>query len=323
MGKGAKHRLSQNDFVMNIYGLFSDEYESTPVKSIWEISLDVKTIIERLEKKYDVTYSSEIWVWTQLKRYEQDLGVKLFRKIKADDGENNFSVALNYPYLNFFQKKHLFVNEKIKVANGIYDKIIESIRFTNKNKPINIFLGAGTLCYHLATIIAGSEELAERKVSIFTNNLGALTKLITPGECNPNMEIIIPEGRIDQVTYTITGSNETMTENNFDYIIQGTSCVCDGELYIESTEEQIRKKAILKKTSGMKILALTKKEFSAKPIENSIPYGNVSDYDYLIVPKKGSSSEVKKKYEELFETLSLKLTPEIINWNYEIYKVKN
>ncbi len=324
MGNSSKHRLNQKDLVMNIYGFFSEEYEQTPTESIWDISLPVETIISRLKEKCDVSYKSDLWVWTQLKRYEEELGVKLFRKVKIKPGDNQFSIALNFPYINFFQKKHLFVNEKIKVANGIYDKILNYTQNKGSKEPVKIFLGAGTLCYHLSTIIADSPNRSKQKFSIYTNNLGALTQLIAPGTANQNIVVSIPEGRVDPVTYTITGENsDYFTSTNFDFIIQGTSCVCNHDLYIESTDENIRKREILKEASGQKILALTKKEFSSSPVENTVSYGNISDYDYVVVPKKSSSSPVSKEYEELFKETRTILTPEILNWNYEIYKVEN
>lgn len=319
MRKNSKQRLSQQEFVMNVFGFFSEDYENSPGKSIWDISLDVEDIISRLKDKYDVTYSSELWVWTQLNRYEQELGINLFRKIKR--GKKSFAIVLSHPYINFFQKKHLFINEKIKVSNGIYDMIVNYANNRHINAPLKIFLGAGTLCYHLSTIIAGSGFLSERKIIIYTNNLGALTQLISPGKHNANLDIKVPDGSIDQTTYTITGRNESFSESEFDFIIQGTSCICEEKLFIESVEERIRKGAILKKTSGIKVLALTKKEFMPEPIENSEAYGQISDYDFIVVPKRSAATELKKSYEESFDSLRASLTPEIISWNYEIFKI--
>ena len=132
----------------------------------------------------------------------------------------------------------------------------------------------------------------------------------------------MPEGDVDPVTYTIIGeNNEYYAGHEFDFIIQGTSGIVDGKLYIESAVEKIRKKAILISARGYKILALTKHEFADERNKNTESYGFLSDYDSIIVPRKGNTQSQKKKHELKFEESESLLVPEILNWNYEIYKV--
>ncbi len=322
MGNTSKHRLKQKDLVMNIFGFFSEEYEKSNAGSIWEIILPIEKIITNLEKKCDVSYKSDLWVWTQLKRYEEELGVKLFKKVKNSENDKQFSITLNYPFTHFFQKQHLFVTEKIKVANGVFDKIQEYTRKNYTQESVKIFLGAGTLCYHLSTIFAERSLQNNIKYFIHTNNLGALSQLIAPGIDHNNIIVSLPEGKVDPVTYAIIGdNNEFYANTEFDFIIQGTSCINNGNLFIESHKENIRKKAILKNTRGQKILAITTHEFFDQPLDNTQIYGDMKDYDFIIVPKKSIDSPVKKEHERIFEESKKYLSPEIINWNYEIYKV--
>lgn len=324
MGNNSKHRLKQKDLVMNIFGFFSEEYERNSTGSIWDITIPINRIIKNLEEKCDVSYKSDLWVWQQLKRYEEELGVKLFKKVKSDKNEKEFSLSMNYPYINFFQKQHLYVNEKIKVANGVFDKIQEHVRKYGNRDPVKIFLGAGTLCYHLSTIFAQRSWQNKTKYSIHTNNLGALSQLIAPGINHANIQISIPEGQVDSVTYTIIGeNNDFYTSTSFDFIIQGTSFIHEGDLFIESLQENERKEAVLINSNGQKILALTTHEFSSKTLAGSSAYGKITDYDYVIVPKKNLASAKKKQHEMLFEESKKYLTPEIINWNYEIYRVND
>lgn len=323
MSIGAKHRLNQRDLVMNIFGLFSEEYEISNAASIWEISLSIDHIIEKLEEKCDVSYKSDLWVWTQLKRYEEEIGVGLFKKLKSVGKEKSLAISMNYPYINFFQKQHLYVNEKIRVANGVFDKIQNVAERERRNGPFKIFLGAGTLCYHISTIFAERSWQSNVKYEIHTNNLGALNELIAPRVNHDNIQVSMPEGNVDSVTYTIIGeNNEVYNQKEFDFIIQGTSCIYEGDLYIESPREMVRKKAILKKTGGHKILALTKNEFSQEALPNSESYGSLKDYDSVVVPKQNTVSDAQKNYEMIFESFKPDLTPEILNWNYEIYRVK-
>ncbi len=324
MGNNSKHRLKQKDLVMNIFGFFSEEYERNPSGSIWDITMPINRIIKNLEDKCDVSYKSDLWVWQQLKHYEEELGVKLFKKVKPDKNGKEFFLSMNYPYINFFQKQHLYVNEKIKVANGVFDKIQEYLKNEGIKKIVKIFLGAGTLCYHLSTIFAERSWQNTIMYQIHTNNLGALSQLISPTVNHNNIVVSIPEGKVDHATYTIVGdNNDFYTTTEFDFIIQGTSCIHDGNLFIESRMENKRKKAILQNTSGQKILALTTHEFSYKPMENSESYGNIKDYDFIIVPKKSIDSSLKKEHEKIFSESKKNLTVEIINWNYEIYIVNN
>ncbi len=321
MGK-AKHRLKKKDLIMNIFALFSEEYEKSKHKSIWDIVISIEYVIEYLKEKCEVDYKSSLWLWTQMKRYEEELGVKLFRKVKKNDKE--FSIAIHYPFKNFFQKQHLYVTEKIKVANGVYDLLQNLSDTPDRRNRLRIILGAGTLCYHLSTILADHSWNSRIKYLIHTNNLGALEQLIIPGINNENIRISIPEGVVDPVTQTIIGENNAIYSNvEFDFIIQGTSYVYNGNLYIESGEESLRKHEILKKTKGKKILVLTKREFTDKLPDGMSEFGNIKDYDYAVIPKKSTDSTIKKKCESIFEQYSGLFIPQIINWNYEILKVNN
>jgi len=322
MDDGAKHRLNQKDLVMNILGLFSEEYEKQETGSIWDISISLESIIEKLKERCNVSYKSDNWVWTQLKRYEEEIGVNLFKRTKAENPGKSMFISMYSPYINFFQKQHLYVNEKIRVANGVFDKIQHFAEKEYKTEPIRIFLGAGTLCYHISTIFAERSWQSNIKYRIHTNNLGALNQLIAPKVNHENIVVTMPEGKVDSVTYTIIGeNNEFYKQNDFDFIIQGTSCIFENGLYIESSNEKIRKEVILKQTRGHKILALTKYEFSGKALSDSEVYGSIEDYDSIVIPKKSTASTLKKNHEIIFDKSKDKLIPEILNWNYEIYRV--
>ncbi len=323
MEKASKHRLKKKDLIMNIFALFSEEYERSTHDSIWDIIIPIEYVIEYLKEKCEVDYKSSLWLWTQMKRYEEDLGVKLFRKVKKDQSNKEFSIAIHYPFENFFQKQHLYVTEKIKVANGVYDLIRNVASINSKQNYIKIILGAGTLCYHISTILADRSWNSRVKYFIHTNNLGALEQLITPGINNDNIKISIPEGLIDPVTQTITGENNAIySDAEFDFIIQGTSYVYNGDLYIESNAESLRKKEILRKSKGKKILVLTKHEFVDNLPDGMSMFGSITDYDYVVLPKKSTDSQIKKKCENIFENYSHLFRSQIINWNYEILTVK-
>ncbi|MFA7395997.1 MAG: hypothetical protein WCY81_03285, partial [Sphaerochaetaceae bacterium] len=90
---------------------------------------------------------------------------------------------------------------------------------------------------------------------------------------------------------------------------------------IESEEEIVRKADLLHNHSGTKMLVLTKHECQDEPISGIQPYGELRDYDYVVVPRSVGHQNLKRydyrfqQYHDLFE-------PEIMNWNYSILKVK-
>ena len=129
-------------------------------------------------------------------------------------------------------------------------------------------------------------------------------------------------GTIDPVTYTIVGADPSeLASTEFDFIIQGTSCVHEGRLYIESHAERDIKQAILHRCRGTKVLVLTKHEFLDQPIPHIEPYGCLEDYEYVVVPRSSSEGVRKKQYDIRFEGYAQLLIPEILNWNYSIYRV--
>ncbi len=317
-----RHRLKQRDLVMSIFFLFSEEYERSQTESIWQVRVPIERVKDYLQSRHSVRYKSNLWVYTQLKRYEDEIGVKLFAKESIGSDPQDFALRIYYPFVNFLQKQHLYVNQKIKVANGAYDKIQHYSAARGDRKPVRLLLGAGSTIFHLAAIIAEKSSEKATRYSVYTHNLGALQQILNPKVNFGNIEVFMPQGKIDPVTYTIVGSPTPMFESSdFDFVIQGTSRVFDGKLYIESRAEWDRKRMILRSCHGQKLLVLTKHEFSDEPFPGTEPYGSVEDYDWVVVPKRSSEDGPKKRSEVLFDECTSVLKPEIISWNYEIYRV--
>ncbi len=309
---------------MNIFFLFEEEYEKQPVDSIWEIKLPIERIKEYLEKRFSVTYHSNLWVYTQLRRYEEDLGVKLFERIPAKQ-KGSFYLSIYKDMVKFYQKQHLYVSKKIKVANGVYDKIRNDFLALpdeeKKTKKIKILLGAGSTIFHLANIIAQKSWEDNIKYSIYTHNLGSLKRLLEPTVNYDRIKVSTPSGTVDPVTYTIIGDSTNLYHNtSFDYIIMGTSYIYKGKLYVESKAETEIKNTILNYQSKAKILILTKHEFTDIPPSNPKPFGNLSDYTYIVVPRFNITTKTKKKHDLIFNEYNKTLVPEIIHWNYSILK---
>lgn len=327
--RSTKHRLRKDDLVMKIFYFFSELYEQSSEESIWDVQVPIAEIRRYLSQRYEVNYNSDQWVLTQLRRYEDEIGVPLFRKVSGEEsgggrestGAGGASLAMHDEMVQFYQKKHLYVSQKIKVANGVYDLIRHEMSGTQK--PVTVLLGAGSTVYHLADILAEKSWEDELRYAIYTHNLGSLQTLLNHNVNYRNITVSILSGTIDPVTYTIVGDDiELFAKTPFDYIVQGTSCVHEGRLYIESHEELKVKRAILERCSGVKVLVLTKHEFQDKPIPDIEPYGHVKDYDYVVLPRSTMAGRrAAKPYEERLEKHLSMFETAIMNWNYLIYRV--
>ncbi len=81
-----QQRLKQKDLVFRVLRMFSEELERIHASSIWDIEISSTQIIENLKRQCDIDYKTEYWLWTQLKRYEEDTNIKLFTKINTSEG---------------------------------------------------------------------------------------------------------------------------------------------------------------------------------------------------------------------------------------------
>ena len=319
------HRLKREDLVMEVFSIISEVFEQSDEETIWDVSVPMPIIREHLSKRHGSTYSSDQWLQTQLKRYEKDLGVKLFRRDKClrQDNEREWRLSLHTDMVDFYQKQHLYVTEKIKVANGTYHFICRKARSASQySGPCTVLLGAGSTVYHLATIFAEDSYSTDLSFCLYTHNAGFIQKLLNSSVNYDRLSLRPIGGTLEPVTRTLlTTDLESIISTDFDVVVQGTSCVCDGKLYIESEVESHMKASILRECAGTKILVSTKHEFTDHPLPNTEPYGNLSEYDYLIVPHTPERTP-RKMYEKVFEQHRKYLEPEIFNWSYAIYRIR-
>ena len=313
-----KRRLKQQDLVSSIFRLFADEYENSDAESIWDINLPIERIKEYLKEKHDTSYRSNLWIYTQLKRYEEEAGIRLFTREQSGQNNQMFNLRIYDRMLSFAQKQHLYVTRKIKVANGVFDKIINRLNEQPDSRPVTLMLGAGSTIFHLAEIIAEYSQESRHEWHIYTHNIGVIHRLLASDVNSSRVKLSIPGGNIDPATYCIVSGDVSFYQDvPFDFIVQGTSSVVEGELFIESVEESAMKEAILHNCSGEKILVLTKHEFS-NPLAGRKSYGKISDYDFLVIPRIQKDSAHKKDYEKEFDRYRDFFQAYIVNWNYEI-----
>ena len=248
-------------------------------------------------------------------------GSSTVSKDSTECDKGSFYLSINDNMVQFYQKQHLYVSDKIKVANGVFEKITNEVKMRQAS-TVKIFLGAGSTIFHIANILAEKASQYPIRFCIYTHNLGALKRLLDTGVDLNNIDVFTAKGQIDPVTYTILGQVEEIDFGiPFDYVIMGTSYIIDGALYIESEKESVIKDAILHRLKGEKILVLTKHEFTDQSTRGLIPYGELHDFDSVIVPMHNTAQNTRKMHDNVFERYRNQLEPQIMHWNYTIFKV--
>lgn len=314
-----KHRIKRLDLVKSLFFLFSQEYDSRKDESILDIRIPLDQVIEYLQKELSVSYSGNQWIFTQIRNYEEEIGFRLFQKEKEAD--SSFSLRL-YSQMNAFeQKRHLYVSQKIKVSNGLYDMISNTPGLTRKSRPVRVLLGAGSTVYHLAEILIEKEKEFPFQLEIYTHNLSVMNSCLAPHVNHEHIKVYVPGGELDPVTNSIISPSAEFYENiDFDYIVQGTSYLSDGSVYVETSGESELKNRILKKCKGEKILILTGHEVHPQKTLNIPPFGELKDFDTLVIPH--NRNKVLKNLDKMLVDFEKILNPEILNWNYRIYKIE-
>jgi DeoR/GlpR family transcriptional regulator of sugar metabolism len=317
----AKRRLKRHDLVESLFVLFSSEYDGREVESILDFSLPIETVKTYLRNRFDVTYKGSEWIYTQIRNYEEEIGYPLFDKETRDAG--NPGLRLHPDMVAFEQKRHLYITQKIKVSNAVLDLIINTAPLPqNGGVEITLLIDAGSTMRHFADALAeGSLKKDAPVFNIYTHNISVIGRLLRPPVESGRIRITTPQGRIDHVTNAILGNNlELYAGVLFDYVIVGTSFLFKGRLWVELEEESTIKRRILRETRGPKLLVLTGHEVRRERPLSTEPFGELIDFDLLVIPY--NSTGILKNMDAMLAESAAILTPEIINWNYRIYRIR-
>ncbi|WP_020611805.1 sugar phosphate isomerase family [Sediminispirochaeta bajacaliforniensis] len=318
------HRVKRQDLIMALFVLFSSEYDRQSHESILDIVIPISEVKAYIEKRFRVSYSGSSWIYTQIHNYEDEIGYRLFDKERTDKDE--YALRLHRSMLAFAQKRHLYINQKIKVSNALYDMILhrsDSRQYAETSAPtIKLLIDAGSTVYHLADIIANHSSESSIYYEVFTHNISIIERFLEPHVKTEQITVRTPAGEVDPVTNSILGDDISLYKGpTFDMIIQGTSFLFDGTVGVEQERESRVKQKILKETQGPKILILTGHEIRTEPPEKSqFPFGKLTDFDLLVVPFNARSKA--KNLNAMLERYESVLKPEIMNWNYRIYHIQ-
>jgi hypothetical protein len=313
-------RLRQKELVAKLFIFFSEKYDSTEVNSITDIELPMSEVREYLRSRVGIEYSSDAWIATQIHKYEEELGTKLFRRGETGDGP---ILGLYRGIDTYEQKRHLYITQKIRSANGVYDLFQNYSDSYPSQKTMRVLLEAGSTVTRVAEIIAENIANSRWNWDISTHNLGVIESL---GKTSPGYERItinVPEGHFDPSTYLILGEDlDFYSRKRFDWIIQGTSFLSGGKLRVERPDEAELKSYILHKAIGRKVLVLTGHEATEKPPENSGVFGSIDDFDFIVFPALSEDSPVSRRLNAELKTETAKTHLLIKNWSYEILRLK-
>ncbi len=333
-----KQRLKQKDLVAALFVFFSEEYDRSAVDSILDLELPLSLVRDHLRERFGIEYRSDAWILTQLRKYEEEAGVPLFRRREGPGGSVLLGVARDMR--SYFQKCHLYVTQKIKVANGVLELVEHEVPAAGggRGRKVGMLLGAGSTVTRIAEALADSLRSRrpgageERSWLVATHNLGVIHALGGSGAAPAEglagrqaggVELLVPEGRVDPSTYSILGKNEELYARlSLDWSIEGTSFLRGGELHVESAEESAVKSAILHRCSGWKVLVLTGHEAVDQVPAGPGSYGRVEDYDFVVLPRASREGRAQSRFDRAVRELREGLEPWVLNWNYEVLRLR-
>ncbi len=314
-----RHRLRQKDLVAMIFVLFSEEYDRTGADSISDIEIPMTRVRGYLGNKVGIKYSSDAWIATQIHKYEEELGSRLFRRSEGPEGP---SLGLCRDLDTYAQKRHLYITQKIRAANGVFDLIRNARGEFPERDTVRILLEAGSTVTRVAEIIAENLPELDWRWDISTHNLGVIECLGKTGPGFERVKISVPEGRFDPATNLILGDRlDLYTRQSFDWIIQGTSFLSGGRLFVERPYEASVKSQILHDCSGVKVLVLTGHEVAGHPPAGITSFGSIGDFDYIVHPSLPEASTAYRRLAGETRSGEARLSVFIRNWSYEIQKI--
>ncbi len=315
--KDQKRRLRQKDLIAMLFILFSEEYDRSEADSITDITIPMSAVREYIRLKTGIGYSNDSWITTQVHKYEEELGIELFRKIQ--EGPDSM-LGLCTDITTYEQKRHLYITQKIRTANGVFDLMRNSLDEPFPDRPVSLLLEAGSTVTRVAEIIAQNLSALPVSWDIFTNNLGVIECLGKTAPAFSKVSLSVPSGRFNPATNLILGSDLALfSGREFDWIIQGTSFLSRGRLFVERADEAWLKSRILHECRGRKVLILTGHEATPHPKAGIEAFGSVDDYDHIIHPAlPQESAAARRLWAELSGQGLPALSVMIRNWSYQI-----
>ena len=309
-----KQRLTKDELVELVFQLFWAQAHASGKSSIQSIVIPLDKMREELASRSGTPRQNSKWISTQVRKYEEREGVRLFDRTK--DAHGNDALRVTEELLTFVQKRHLYRPEKIRLANGVADFLQSEIASAGDRTAV--FLGAGTTVAHLAEILQRRAAESDLLLDVTTHNMGVIEVLTHPNHPDERIRLTVEPGWFDPITYSILPSAPLCAENEFDLVVQGASAVYDGQVYIESERELAYKREVLAGYSGTKLLVLTLHEFFADPPARMHSFGNLHEFDVIVVPRVKRPLENQARGIACLQSSTCGFLPTITGWHYQI-----
>jgi DeoR/GlpR family transcriptional regulator of sugar metabolism len=307
-------RLKRDELVEAVFARFWSAARENGRPEIAGISLELDELRDEIARQTGVPRQNNKWIVTQLRSYEKSHSVRLFSFHRNAGGAECVRAADKM--VSFVQKKHLYRPEKIRLATALADLIATD--YADSQEQVRIFLGAGTTLTLAAEIIRNRAGELNAPVQIITHNAGILQVLILP-ETSKHLTVTVPRGTFDPVTYVFLPDDLSGFHlEETDLVVQGTSAVCEGVLYVESETEARVKQRILGQTTGLSVLVLTLHEFLRSVPPTMHRYGEIRDYDLVILPRMNRPSVDQQEAQQWIAANLRHYTVKVRHWHYEI-----
>lgn len=307
-------RLKRDELVEMVFARFWAAARERNSSTIAGVSVPLDTLREEIARQTGVPRQNNKWIASQLRSYEKSHGVKLFSFERSSTGSEQVCAARNM--VSFIQKKHLHRPEKVRLAAALAD-LVET-EFSTPGGSIRLLLGAGTTLALAAEVLRTRASAWNIRIAVITHNMGILQEL-THRETPEHLTVTVPRGTFDPVTWALVPEDPAaLGDEDVDVMVQGTSAVHLGTLYVESAREAPVKRAVVERTAGVKVLVLTLHEFVQEVPSSMHPFGSVHEYDLIVIPRmKHPSPDQEEALGWIREELASHEV-KIRHWHYEI-----
>ena len=313
MESGKRQRIKRDELAQAVFTLFARRYEAERANSVFEVELPLSEIRESLTRLFGVTYNSDAWILTQLRRYEKRMATRVFLRRGGSDDQT--WVRLNPTMEGFWSKHRVYAGQKVCIANGVCDLIGNDTG--GESGCIRLYLGSGSIPTHVCEVLLSRNREQHRQYRIYTHNLAVQQRVAE--QRDPYVELYALGGVLDAVRYaSYPQAVAPIVHEELDCVVQSTDAVNDGVLSVPHVREARVKREILLELPGAKVLTVIKDEFGREDATHT-PFGALTDYDFVVtVPPVRDS---RRAADVLLERDATIFAPYVRHWSYVVYRV--
>ena len=159
-----------------------------------------------------------------------------------------------------------------------------------------------------------------RRLTITTNNMGVI-EILTKARTPANLSLEVCGGTYAPSRHRLIPALPVFGDGrDIDLLVQGTSVLHEGVLYVETAREAAVKETFREETDAAKALLPTLHEYSREAPPDCHPFGTVDSYDFIFVPLMKNPTENRQRALEWLGNGSTTFTACIRQWHYAVYR---